>query len=137
MTIGWLTQPVSASVTTLKTKKSTRPGWYAVNKLSAKNGQENLYRLTLYDVAVVNLNSKIQSIVLANIQTGVEFKTRNVWNRFCYRVALGHVSNVTLKMVKNSMSTWPSDVQRIWGFIMTVKDEYKKSQNKVAEFQKM
>jgi len=137
MTVGWLTQPVSASVPKVRSNKPTRPGWYAVNKLNAKNRQENLYRLTLYDVSVVNLNSKIQSIVLANIQNGVEFKTRNVWNRFCYRVALGHVSNVTLKMVKNSMSTWPSDVQRIWGFIMTVKDEYKKTENKVAEYQKM
>lgn len=85
------------------------------------------------DVSVSKLNARIQSLVLTNIQTGVEFNTRQVWFKFCNRVIEGHVSTATFKVIKNSMSTWPLDVQRIWKNIMTVRREVKNKQDKTMQ----
>ena len=106
--------------------KMHRPNWYTVNKLNAANGQENLYRLTMSDVSVVNINARVQGIVLAHAQEGVEFQTRKVWRKFCKRVLSGQVNTATLKTVRGNMSTWPEDVQRIWKFIMTAFSKRKK-----------
>lgn len=110
-----------------------RPNWLEINRNYAKNGKENTYRLTLNDVSVVKINAKIQGIVLTHMNTGVEFHSRTAWDWFCYRVIKGDISNTTLKTIKNSMTTWPSDLQRIWKFIMTLRKDVKPKPDKMIE----
>jgi hypothetical protein len=130
MTIG-----LNTLLQSTKIGPATAPNtnWLEVNRRMAVNGQEKLYQLTMRDVSVAKLNSRIQSLVLTNIQTGVEFHTRQVWFKFCIRVIEGDVSNATFKVIKNSMSTWPEDIQRIWKNIMTVRLETKNKQDKTMQ----
>lgn len=109
--------------------------WLEVNRSLAVNGQERLYRLTMRDVSVSKLNSRIQGLVLTNVQTGIEFHSRQVWFKFCNRVIAGDVSNATFKVIKNSMSTWPEDVQRIWKNIFLIPKEcVKVKKQKAVEY---